>query len=102
MVLSGKGSGGSVETVTGTIPVSSAWMKYTISYTDANGDYISIVPGVETITVLKNTIVILGGNATVMDEYGFDGLVVDVSDALPNENGGYYKFAAVTGDFTIS
>ena len=102
MVLSGKGSGGSVETVTGSIPAYSTWLKYTISYTDANCDYISGVPNSETITVLKNTIVAFGGNASVMDEYDFGGLVVDASAALPTGNGGYIKLATVTGDFTIS
>lgn len=99
-VISSGGGGG--ETVTGSIPAVNPFMTYSISYTDADGNYISGKPGSTTITVLKNTIVLFSGNAPVMAEYDFGGSVVDVRAPSSPVNESYIKLATVTGDFTIS
>lgn len=94
--------GGGIETVTGSIPSVNPFMVYSISYTDADGNYISGRPGSTTITVLKNTIVLFSGSAPVMNEYDFGGAVVDVLAPSSSIDGSYIKLATVTGDFTIS
>ena len=87
------------ETVTGTIPLSSGFVRYSIFYTDENGEFVQINPSAQTIKAIKNTVVYFKTTSPAAADYNFGGFVENTESLIDSAT--TVKLATVTGDFFI-